>query len=302
MWRLATPRGLLCLRRWPAEHPSAERLRFIHAVLAQVWAGGFTRVAVPVSTVDGATFVSHDGHLWELAPWLPGSADVQPSPTPQRLAAALRALAEFHRAAADFRHDGPRHAPAPAIAQRLSQLQALERGGLARLRRAINPDLWPELASIATCYCELVAHALPRIAAEVAAVVDLAVPWQPCLRDIWREHVLFDGDKVLGDEVSGLIDYGALRVDSVAADLSRLLGSFVADDRPRWAEGLQAYEAIRPLSAEESRLLPVCDRSAVLLGGINWITWVFEERRSFDQPEQVVRRLQNCLDRLVCLK
>jgi hypothetical protein len=33
LWRLETVAGPLCLRRWPAEHPSAQRLTLIHNVL-----------------------------------------------------------------------------------------------------------------------------------------------------------------------------------------------------------------------------------------------------------------------------
>ncbi len=32
-WRIVAPRGVLVLRRWPTEHPTPERLQFIHAVL-----------------------------------------------------------------------------------------------------------------------------------------------------------------------------------------------------------------------------------------------------------------------------
>ena len=39
-WRITAPRGTLCLRRWPIEHPSPERLQFIHAVLRHAAASG----------------------------------------------------------------------------------------------------------------------------------------------------------------------------------------------------------------------------------------------------------------------
>ena len=32
LWQLNTRRGNLCLRRWPVHHPSAEQLRWIHAI------------------------------------------------------------------------------------------------------------------------------------------------------------------------------------------------------------------------------------------------------------------------------
>jgi hypothetical protein len=38
------------------------------------------------------TFLSHEGHLWELAPWLPGAADYEKSPRVEKLRAAMSAL------------------------------------------------------------------------------------------------------------------------------------------------------------------------------------------------------------------
>src|SRR4029079_7065820 len=40
-WRLTAPRGLLCRRRCPREHPSPDKLLFIHAVLRHVDRAGF---------------------------------------------------------------------------------------------------------------------------------------------------------------------------------------------------------------------------------------------------------------------
>src|SRR4051812_18512898 len=75
LWRLNSPRGLLCLRRWPPEHPSAERLAWIHRVVAHVVARGFDLLPQPILTRDGRSFVECDRHLWELAPWMSGHAD-----------------------------------------------------------------------------------------------------------------------------------------------------------------------------------------------------------------------------------
>ena len=78
----------------------------------------------------------------------------------------------------------------------------------------------------------------------------MTVPLQPCLRDVWHDHVLFQGD-----EVTGLIDPSAARTDTVAADISRLAGSLIADDRRAWGKAMDAYQAVRPLSAaKRSRL------------------------------------------------
>src|SRR5262245_36830825 len=81
-WRLATACGTLCLRCWPPEHPSQERLEFIQAILWRVQQEGFRLVPLPLETLRHAGYVRHDGHLWELTPWMPGRADYRTSPSP----------------------------------------------------------------------------------------------------------------------------------------------------------------------------------------------------------------------------
>src|SRR5687768_8024524 len=103
LWRIETDRGLYCLRRWPREHPTVERLQLIHAVLRHVGASGLEFVPVPLSpTLSSSTFVSHSGHRWEVAPWMLGRADYYANPSRARLSAAFLALARFHVAAASF--------------------------------------------------------------------------------------------------------------------------------------------------------------------------------------------------------
>ena len=76
----------------------------------------------------------------------------------------------------------------------------------------------------------------------------MQVTAQPCIRDIWHDHVLY-----VGAEVSGFVDFGALRMDHVAADISRLVGSLVGDDPHRRAAALAAYAATSPLTDADHR-------------------------------------------------
>src|SRR5438445_12916056 len=88
LWRIHDAAGRdLCLRRWPAEHPTLERLRLIHDVL-RIVSAELPIVAYPLPTRGGATFVEHEGHLWELTNWLPGAADYHLQPNQERLKAA----------------------------------------------------------------------------------------------------------------------------------------------------------------------------------------------------------------------
>lgn len=115
----------------------------------------------------------------------------------------------------------------------------------------------------------------------------------PVIRDLWHDHVLFTGD-----EVTGIIDFGALRVDTPACDLARLLGSLVENDRDRWRLGLAAYEEIRPLSPQEHLLIPLLDESQALLSGLYWLEWLCLERRAFPDLATIESRLEKILQRL----
>jgi Ser/Thr protein kinase RdoA (MazF antagonist) len=292
-WRLHAPRGLLCLRRWPSEHPTVERLEFIQAVLWHVDQQGFdlAPLALPAGSRKG--YVRHGGTLWELTPWLAGKADFQARPNPARLAAALRTLAAFHQATVGFPLPVAERDFSPGIKQRLGQLQAYLTGGLAKLQAQITPALWPELAQTGL---EILGR-FPRVAPAVASLLEQAsreaVPLSPCIRDIWHDHVLF-----LGDEVSGLVDFGALNVENVAADVARLLGSLVGDDRAGWEVGLAAYQSVRPLSSSELALMRAFDESSVLMSGLMWLEWVFQAGRVFEDRPRVLERVQSIAARM----
>src|SRR5262249_54544824 len=127
----------------------------------------------------------------------------------------------------------------------------------------------------------------------------LLAPWlnrpitlQPCLCDIWHDHVLF-----VGDEVAGIIDYGSCGADHVAADLARLLGSLAGDEASLRAAGLSAYRKVRPFSDEEQGLMEVLDRTGLTLGIANWLNWLCREHRRFEHLDLVIQRLRTLVDR-----
>lgn len=295
VWRLNTSAGEFCLRRWPIQNPDSGQLTWIHAVLRHVYAQGFRQLAVPVWNQSGGSWVSHQGYLWELSPWLPGVADYRRTPTPEKLGAALRALAQFHRAAGSFDQATGTvgMGPSPGIAARKKRLLHWQLGGLTKLRTEIEPGDWPELADRAKNLCDFFSEAAPAVETMLAGVQQLRVPLQPCLRDIWHEHVLF-----VGDQVTGIIDYGAMRIETVAADVARLLGSLVADDAAGWQAGLAAYQSVRPLSHDEQRLVLSFDAANVLLGGLDWLDWIYLQGRVFADRRAAERRVDEFLMRL----
>ena len=72
-WRLKTYDGVLCLRRWPAEHPDRRQLQWIHQALGHARGKGLSWIASPMHNRRGETIVERSRWLWEITRWLPGA-------------------------------------------------------------------------------------------------------------------------------------------------------------------------------------------------------------------------------------
>ncbi|MEX1224127.1 MAG: phosphotransferase, partial [Pirellulales bacterium] len=292
IWKVGSRQGRFALRRWPGEFRDRARLSWVQAVLRHAQQRGVTYLAVPLDTREGAPCFAAEGHLWELAPWLPGEANDQTPPSEERLRAAMQALAWFHAAVADF--PGASDGPAPvAVERRDACARWLNARLLADLSQQIDASVDRELATSARRYLAQCVPLLPNTGNQLTGVCDSTIPILPCLRDVWTPHVLFQQAAV-----SGIIDYGAMRFDTPAACISRLLASLAGDDPAAWRIGLAAYGEVRALSAMEQRLIRVLDLAATLISGMNWLEWIFLQRRSFDDPRWVRRRLELAADRL----
>lgn len=288
----------LILRRWPTEHPTFERLQFIHAVLAHAAGQDINFLPLPIRATNGETFIQYAGHLWELAPWMPGTADYDRQPRVEKLCTAMIALAQFHLAVADY---APPIAPGSAggshaVNRHLARIKKLSSTAIDELSRAIHDTTWPELAPLARQFIAALPPAVPPAIARLEPLANAQLPLQPCLRDIWHDHILFTGDAV-----TGIIDFGAVDIDTPATDIARLLGSF-ADagtvQAQTWREGLAAYSTVRPLSSDETQAAHALDASGTILAGCNWIRWIYINRRQFENHAQVLNRFRRILERV----
>ncbi len=306
IWRVVTAAGDFALRRWPRPGLPRERIAGLHQLLEHLRREGLTFVAVPLATSDGATVTAVAGSLWQLEPWLPGVADFLARPSNERLCRAMAALAQWHRAAERFVPEadaatwffGRPAAPSPAILERLAILTAVNAGKVAGVSRALSGEM-SGLASdsairdLARRVWSLFLRGRDVLSTELRLMRETTFRVQPCLRDIWHDHVLF-----AGETVTGLIDPSACRVENVAADLARLIGSLVEDDRPAWDFALAEYQRYRPLTASELGLVTVLDRSGVLLSGWTWLEWLYVDRRSFPDAVSVTGRLTEIVRRM----
>jgi Ser/Thr protein kinase RdoA (MazF antagonist) len=296
-----TPSGPCALRAMDRSSVDIHRLAGLHRLVAQVRASGVTQVAAPVAALDGATFLESVGQIWQLEPWMPGSADYSSRPSETRLRAALAALAKWHLAAAHFvpqNQEGnwfftSRSGLPPGLARRMHEISRWHGPEGARIRLRLAASSWTEFAGLGQVILDNFGRASPRVIGALKSALETRVPLQPCLRDVWHDHILFTGDAV-----TGLIDPHSARSDSVATDLARLLGSLVGDDRRLWGIGLDAYQEVRELSTPELALVEVFDQTAVLLSGLTWLDWICLQGRIFEDRPKVIGRLEAIVARL----
>ncbi len=287
LWRFLAPRGVLVLRCWPLQGPDRAHLEQVHAWLVESADLGF--LAVPIATVDGATLVDDHGRLWELADWLPGSADRDRPPAREHLRAMFAGLALVHRRLAAHQSFGP----SPGLTSRAEELELLTRHEFARLNAAIERKPTDPAAPLARTWLVRAVGLAPRIADATRRAALRPLPLQPCLRDARPDHFLLEGARL-----TGLVDFGAMGLDSVAGDLARLLAESVGADRLARSEALRAYESIRSLSVSEARSIEDFERANAVLGPARWVRWQFIEGREFDEPDAVIRGLRRGLERL----
>ncbi|HYT91790.1 MAG TPA: phosphotransferase [Gemmataceae bacterium] len=284
VWRV----GELCLRAWPESGLTIERLSAMHRLMDQALASGLEFVPTVLRTRERRSYVEHTGRLWDLTTWMPGRVDFHTHPTAARLDAACTALARLHAA---WVPTPTPIGPCPAVLRRLT----CAREWLALVASGWRPALAraDPISTPAERAWRLLQTPVPPLPERLTPWLAVTLPLQPCLCDVWHDHVLFEGDVV-----RGLVDYGSVKVDHVAVDLARLLGSLVPDDTAMTAIGLAAYGRMRSLTYQEQTLVGLLDETGVIFGAANWLRWLYHEGRHFEDRSAVAARLSQLVARL----
>ena len=221
----------------------------------------------------GASYRFHDGKALALIEVLPGmSVD---APSPAQAHAVGGALAQVHLAAADF----------PA-----SRANSLALADWQALADACGPA---GLTSIDPGLADLVARELAVLKREWPS--DL--PRSVIHADLFPDNVL-----MLGDSVSGLIDFYFACTDITVYDLAITHAAWCFGDAGRRFDAevsqalLAGYKAIRPLSNDEQAKLPVLARGAamrfLMTRSYDWLHTAADALVTRKDPMAFARRLE----------
>jgi hypothetical protein len=272
LWKAVAKTATWCLKAWPSSGPSRERLARIHHWMTQARAAGLSFVPALARTMDGSTIVEQDDRLWDLSEWMPGRADFREN----RSVARIQMMSE-----------------PPSTQRRLraaTEWLDLVSSGWGPLFPGPAVDPVTEIARIAW---DILPRLVPTVRPMLAPWIGRPLPLHPCLCDIWHDHLLFTGD-----DVTGIVDYGSMRLDHPAADLARLLGDLVGRDESLYAAGLDAYRRLRSLSAEDTALVRTLDRTGTILAASNWLLRLYRDDRPCGERSHIVERLRTIVERL----
>jgi len=289
LWRFRAEQGRLLLRAWPPHGPGRKHLERVHHWLSLTADLGF--VPVPIRDRAGDSLQEWQGRLWEITPWLAGATGLSCPPALEHLRLAFTGLAAFLERLACEQVEGV----SAGLRHRHQALTQLVQGGFDMLEAAINMEREPRTVrhAAALAWLTLARSMAPTLLDPLARASTLVIPLQPCLRDARPEHFLFDGDRL-----SGLVDFGAMGVDSVAGDLARLIGEWFDGDPSARPEALACFERVRPLDPAETGLIGLFESATSLLIGERWVRWHYLEHRLFDDPEAISKGLERSLKQI----
>ncbi len=223
--------------------------RLIAAALKRGWPAP---AAVP--SAEGTTAFEYEGHLWSLAPHLPGEP---PSAASVPLRHVMgRLLAGLHRDLESAMEPGQRPG-----AGKVWELDL-------RVQPATDLTFNALLAEFARDHNDLAAairrHRYRNLR-ELARLYYQDLPDRPIHGDFAPWNLLFHEGRL-----SGVIDWDQSRQDALACDIAPLLLPFQPLEPALCRALFEGYEAVRPLSDLEWGLMPALVRASAL----SWISFL----------------------------
>jgi len=287
-WKITVASTKYCLRRWPNNKPTRVQADVIYPTLEFVRRHLDLPLAFPIQTVRGAPMCRVDNAHWELSHWMPGKPIAETEINDMQLRAAAKALAELHNTTSSLSEH--QHA-SPAVDLRCNMIDRLWATQFEQLQSTqdISGVVDSGVKQILLDQFRYQAHALRQ---QLELLRNVPVSQIPILGDIWSDHVLFKNDKV-----SGIVDFGAMKIESPCLDIARLFGSYADYSSEALRRGVSYYGQFRKLNDLDLSLIELYDRGYVLLAGIQWLIWIELEQRKFCDNGAVRQRLQRLIQR-----
>ncbi len=271
VYRVETPAGRYAMKRWPVTM-ERDRLSKIHRFQDYLAVSEKPVTAGLIRWSNGDTLLEADGVYWEITEWKTGLpiAEIGQA-SDEQIKQCAEAIALLHGRSGSYE---TQTCKPPGLQQRYE--------GMLKAARPPNNKRLRFLDSIATHNKYLAANVLHDIHRRAMSIIpDFLDPMKrlaetpvTCfwiLRDVWREHILFRDNRL-----SGIIDFGAARVDWPGLDLVRAFGTLMFDSDPRWSPAVARYSDLRSDNSLVHTDLKIVHRASVALSALQWLDWFAE--------------------------
>jgi Ser/Thr protein kinase RdoA (MazF antagonist) len=289
VYRIETHSNWFALKRWPLLL-DRDHLDSIHR-FQQFLAEG-DRACTPrlMRWCHGGTCLDADSVHWELAEWKSGHPiEHLGQVSDQQLREAMEAIARMHQRSQQY---VVTQGPAPGLRQRLEGLRRCIDPPNDKRQRFLDSIVSHGDSSASKILVDLGVQAKKLAVQCLEPIREWSQSQFRCfwiLRDVWREHLLFRGDHLIG-----ILDFGAARVDWPGLDLVRSLGTLLLDSDPRWTTALAIYSRAQPETTLELELLKIVHRASIAISALQWLDWFADGQ--FDWTLASARSWQRVLE------
>lgn len=271
VYRLETPASRYAMKRWPVTM-ERDRLSMIHRFQEHLAGCEKPITAGLIRWTNGETLLEADGVCWEITEWKSGlPIEEVGQANDEQIKQSAEAIALLHQQSASYE---TQTCKPPGLQQRYE--------GMLKAVRPPNDKRVRFLDSISAHNKYLAANVLHDIHRRAMSVIPsildpmkrLAETPATCfwiLRDVWREHILFRDNRL-----SGIIDFGAARIDWPGLDLVRAFGTLMFDSDPRWSTAVAHYSNLRSDGSVVFADLKAVHRASVALSALQWLDWFAE--------------------------
>lgn len=209
------------------------------------------------------------------------------APTPAEIEVACEAVWRLHEVWAASAEVGP----CPGVRNRLRILK--ENEPLLHAGSDALPPIAPQLDPLLCRTVSVASRLAPQAADALQLWAHRNFVLHPCIRDLRAEHILFDENRV-----AGVIDFGAIGVDSPAVDLARLLDDYAVANGSLFATGLAAYRRACDMFDVPDELVLLLARSGAVCSLLGWLVRLVVRREPISDTASIASRLARLLVRV----
>jgi Ser/Thr protein kinase RdoA (MazF antagonist) len=300
--QIETSNGQYCLRKHP-QQTDRSQLTFCHWLLKAIAPNIEVAIAAPIYTTSDCSWLELHGGLWQLEPWLTGAPVAPKRFETVHLNDAITFLANFHvhslQAVANHTAIASTtetqllipisNTGSKTISDRISFFAALLGGNLEKIEQILMGKSISEFRTIGLELCRKFKLMGRQIHQQLCDLELSLLPQIPVIRDCHCEHFLYSNTGML----KGYIDFGALRFDTVAADLGRLFADTIGPDTAKCKQFIAKYRELRPISSPEETAAIILAKATIVGAGMVWFDWILLRNWKFDLDQIVENRLRH---------